>query len=349
MRIEELWQALEADALAGTPGAGGWLLRLARPSSQCPLFAGLELASRRRAILLRLPRAALPSRRKWPRCKGLEPLAVMIDNGDHFGVAVRDPRFADVFTALVEDLTRRVCDVGTPAARAQTFLGQLARWQKFLSASQEGLNKEQQRGLYGELHTLRKHLLPALGAAVAVGGWRSTQTAHQDFQFAPGAVEVKTTTAKQPQAVRITSERQLDDTGIPALYLHIVVLDEREVEGAVSPPGDSLPRIVADLRQQLAANAPVADMFDDRLLDAGYRDMDAFRYEGRRYALRREHTFHVRPGFPRLVENDLPDGVGEASYALSIAACEAFGFSITTAMETLAKAMSKPKSKGTKK
>jgi hypothetical protein len=34
-------------------------------------------------------------------------------------------------------------------------------------------------------------------------------------------VEVKTTAAKQPQSVRITSERQLDDTGVGALFLHV--------------------------------------------------------------------------------------------------------------------------------
>ncbi len=45
------------------------------------------------------------------------------------------------------------------------------------------------------------------------GAWRGPEPAHQDFQFTSGAVEVKATAAKQPQSVRITSERQLDDNG----------------------------------------------------------------------------------------------------------------------------------------
>lgn len=67
--------------------------------------------------------------------------------------------------------------------------------------------------------------------------WKAALAAHQDFQFSTGALEVKTTAAKQPQSVRITSERQLDDTGVGALFLHVVVVDEREVAAAGSTPG----------------------------------------------------------------------------------------------------------------
>jgi len=59
-------------------------------------------------------------------------------------------------------------------------------------------------------------------------------------------------------------------------------------------------------------------------LDAGYFDAHAPRYEGRRFSLRRELTFRIGRGFPRLVERDLPEGVGDVSYALSLAACREF-------------------------
>jgi hypothetical protein len=81
----------------------------------------------------------------------------------------------------------------------------------------------------------------------AVAGWKGPQGAHQDFQY-PGAwIEVKTTLAKQPQTVRITSERQLDDTNGPALFLHVLVLETHEGGTA------TLPALVGQVRTALCA------------------------------------------------------------------------------------------------
>jgi hypothetical protein len=317
MQIEDLWKALESDAAAGKTGASGWLVRLARPAASCPLFVGLELASRRRAVLLRLPSASVPTRRHWPSCKGLEPLAVAVGGTAHFGVALKEPRFADVFTALAEDLVRRVADAGDPAAQTSAFLGQLTRWQKFLSASFDGLSEKGQRGLWGELHFLREHLLPTIGAA-AINSWKGGERAHQDFQFKSSAVEVKTTLGKKPQVVRITSERQLDDSEWAALFLNVIALDVRDGSG------ETLPQMVASLRAKLVVDTAAREQFEDELLTIGYLDVHAARYADRGYTVRAVGFFRVGPKFPSLVEADMPVGVGDTNYALSVAACEPF-------------------------
>jgi len=326
MRIEELWQEMEAEAQ--TSNTSAWLTRFALSQSSQPLLVAMETSAKRRALLLPLPRVAIPGRRKWPRCRGLEIFSVLINSQSHLGVRLVDSACADVFAALAEDVAPRVAAAPDSRMAAAALLGRLRRWQKFLAAGSVGLSPEQQRGLYGELHTLHGHLIPGLGAEAAVTGWRAPRRTHQDFQVAAGAVEVKTTTAKQPQSVRVTSERQLDGSGIPALFLHVVVLDEREVETDRPVAGESLPDVVLTLRQQLQTTAAAAEVFEDRLLDVGYLEADAPRYENRRFTLRREHTFRVRPGFPRLVEANLPGGVGDVSYALSLAACESFTTSV---------------------
>jgi len=335
MRIEELWREMEVEAETGD--APAWLTRFALPQPSQPLLIAMETSANRRALLLPLPRIAIPSRREWPRCRGLEVFSVVIAGHPHLGVRLLDSSCADVFTALAEDVASRVAAAADPRAMAASLLGRLRRWQKFLAAGAAGLSLEQQRGLYGELHMLREHLLPGLGAEAAVAGWLAPQRTHQDFQLASGAVEVKTTTAKQPQSVRIASERQLDSAGIPALFLHVVVLDEREVESVLPVVGEGLPDVVRDLRQQLRTTAAAAETFEDRLLDAGYLEADAPRYEHRRFALRGEHTYRVRSSFPRLVETNLPTGIGDVSYALSLAACEPFATSIEDMVARLRK------------
>ena len=313
MTIESQWQTLESEAR--TLGDDGWRLRLARPISGHPLFAAIS--GGRRVLLLRVAAAAIPPRTDWPECDGLEILAVTLDHHAYLGVALREARFSDVFAALAEDLAHKI-EVEAPEGTSpvRLFLGQLRRWQRFLASAREGLDPAAQRGLWGELHFLRTRLFPLLGG-IAANAWKGPDGAHQDFQFASAWIEVKTTIAKQPQSVRISSERQLDETRAPVLFLHVLALEVHE--GGLA----TLPEEIAMVRQALAAWPGARETFEDALLAAGYLDQHAARYAKVGYAVRQTQNFLVQGDFPRLVEAALPRGIGEASYSLSLAACAA--------------------------
>jgi hypothetical protein len=283
-------------------------------------------------VLLRLPVSSIPPPRRWPNCKGLDPLTLRIDGHEHFGVALKEDRFRDVFTALVEDLARRVLEATTPADRANAFLGQLARWQKFLTASIVGLSEEKQRGLWGELAFMRDRLLPLHGPRV-VAGWKGPEEAHQDFQYPGGAIEVKATLAKQPQIVRITSERQLDESGWPLLILTVLALEMRE------RAGETLPQLIASIRSALSSDPASREQFEDGLLLVGYHDAHVGRYADRGYLVRSETYLRVREGFPSLRERTLPSGVGEVSYGLAVAACVDYSMSETEVTAAVARVL----------
>lgn len=310
MTIEEQWSAMEAEGVTD-----GWRLKLARPIKDHPLFVALDGA--RRALLLRVPSSHIPPRHAWPACAGLEIVAVQLSDHTYLGVVLREIRFRDVFTALAETLVRRIEKTESPNVAVETLIGELRRWQKFLAASGGGLSVEAQRGLWGELHFLSKFLLPALGES-AVQGWTGPAGAHQDFQYPAASIEVKTTLATQPQVVRITSERQLDDSHIALLFLHTFALDV--LQGGMA----TLPSAVDSVRTALASHTSAAERFEDSLLAVGYFDVHAPRYAGNGYAVRSSTTYRVAPGFPRLIESDLPSGVGDTHYGLSLAACAPF-------------------------
>lgn len=337
--MNELWAMMESEIAEGKSDAAGWLIRLAQPKAGCPLFVALEVGSLRRAVLLRLPFASVPAHRHWPRCRGLEPMALKFGSDEHFGVALKDERFSDVFSSLSEDLVRRVSEATTPAEQSSAFLGQLARWQKFLTSSSEGLSEDMQRGLWGELYFLRTHLLPNLGLS-AVAGWKGPERAAQDFQFAAGAVEVKTTIAKQPQVVRISSERQLDHTVCRKLILHVIALEFRD------GIGETLPELITSLRSTMQTNVFMRDRLEDCLLLAGYVDAHAARYADRGYVLRSESSLHVTDGFPALTEQGLPVGVCEVSYGLAVSSCDAFRMNSAELKHSMAGINSSPQQQG---
>jgi len=331
MKIEAIWAELEQEADVGASAA--WLTRFALPTPSANLLIALETAPRRRTLLLPVSESAIPHKYEWPTCRGLEIFGISLGGKHHLGVRLMDRACTDVFTVLAEDVAPRVTAAPDPKAAASALLGRLRRWQKFLSAGANGLTADQQKGLFGELYACRGLLIPALDGFRAVSGWRAPHATHQDFQFGAAAVEVKTTSAKQPTSVRITNERQLDTVGVGALFLYVLVLDEREAGEGITPSGENLPGLVQSVRSLLKDDA--LEIFDDRLLDWSYFEADVSRYEGRRFAMRQQHVFLISDEFPRLTERMLPGGIGDVSYALSLDACEPFRVTLEQMIGTL--------------
>ena len=319
MRTSDLWQALEGEATDAQDAL--WLTRHATPDQGYPLLIAIDPRTLQRALLLPASRATMPPRSEWPECRGLDVMALAVDGAPHLAVLLVDPAASDVFSVLADDVAPRITSASSSSEAVEALLDRLRRWQQFLSATHTGLTLERERGLWGELYVLSTHMLDAIGARPSVSAWKAYNASHQDFQFPTGSVEIKTTAAKQPQSIRITSERQLDSAGVGHLFLHVVVVDEREVEAEVGAPGESLPGLISALRAELSGDSTSLGLFNDRLLELGYLDAQRARYECRRRTVRREYTYEVHRDFPRITESTLPAGIGDVSYALDLNAC----------------------------
>jgi hypothetical protein len=193
-----------------------------------------------------------------------------------------------------------------------------------MASAPAGLSGERQRGLYAELEFLRHDLTPCVGITDAVDGWQGPLGGH-DFQLAGGAYEVKGSAAHEPQVVRISSERQLDETGTDSLHLVHLSLDVHQHAGG------SLPELVASVRA-LAANTAVEALLNERLVDAGYADIHEPHYRSTGYTIRERQYFRIGAGFPRIIEGELANGVGGVRYRLAIAACAAFSTTAEAAL-----------------
>jgi hypothetical protein len=331
MKTDQLWRQLEIEGA----GQSGWSTRLARPEPGARLMVAID-SNGSRALLLPVGASAIPPRRTWPNCRGLEIAKMSMGGSTHLAVRLRDDGFKDVFSALAELLASRVAVAHSDSEAVGELLGALRRWQAFLAAGRDGLSVEAQRGLFGELYVLGYLLAPALGADAAVEGWKGFAGTNQDFQFGSGAIEVKTTAAIVPDSVRIASERQLDEAGSGRLFLHLIFVDEREVAtGDDRGSGQTLLGLVQTCRRIFADNPLASVLLEEGLFQVGWLDLPAGRYDSRQFAIRGQRTFHVRDGFPRLVEKMLPSGVGEVSYSLNLAACQSFQVTSDSMLEFL--------------
>lgn len=315
MNLGQLWLEMEE----GAPGAGsGRLRRRVQGDSPMDLHAELVLPERHRAVSLTVASGAAAGHGEPPQAAGLRHT---LDTGSEdratYTLELADRAAVDLFGVLAEDLVTAVAAAGEDREAVGIWTGRIARWQHLLRHAPHGLGPELQRALMAELWILRELVAPAAGAPAAVRAWQGPTRSRHDFQLPLTSLEVKSCAANQPQVVTINGERQLDEVGTPALHLAHVSLDVHH-----NGP-ESLPEMVASVRELVLGTGAEVEL-EERLIEAGFVDLHASRYAGTGYTVRESRFFRVAPGFPRLTEADLPDGVGGLRYTLAIAACAGF-------------------------
>ncbi len=320
MTVKNTWKLLEDDT-ASVPS--GYIIRRLLPEVTYDVYLAIERPSNTRLLMMRVKHKSIGKAAVFPNSNCFEVRRVALPGDDDAHVTLQlvliNSRYNDIFTRLVQDIVDEIALIADEKNAVVALFIRLRRWQAFLEKhSPEGLSQAQQQGLYGELWFLRQIVIPQLGSHQGIQCWTGAKGTQQDFQFQHCAIEVKTTVAKQHQKLAITSERQLDDTSTGTLILLHLSLDAREKRG------ESLPDIVVSLRS-LLENDPIAkEELEILLFEVGYLDIHTPRYEKIGYSLREVNYFKVEGDFPRIIEADLPNGVGDVRYTISVAECRRF-------------------------
>ena len=268
MSASEVWDDLLQESQR-EQGKHGLLVRRLVPESQQDLFLALPPGGDGIVLLLRIPCEFMPGAADLPQGRGfsLRVTGELFADPSHVTVALQltDLKQAELFCTLLDDVVARVSEQTEPTGMVRALLARLHAWQRFMAEHAEDvLGVEARQGLYGELWVLREVLLPRIGIAAAVQCWTGPDAGHQDFQLSICSIEVKASSTKQPQAIRVSSERQLDETVVSCLWLYHLSLNTSKADG------ESLPEMVAEVRSRFANDESTRGLFDDKLLMVGY-------------------------------------------------------------------------------
>ena len=294
-------------------------VRLTAPGRAIPVFWGKDAIGQPLAIVELAGDHTKEFTREPVILRGI---AVDLQAGDRIGVqrlvlALQQRADADLFKSLCETLIAALAPVTDPAVGVSVALAHLRRWKAFLSGRRGGvLTPEQVRGLIGELLTLRELHDRILGHREAVEAWTGADGVQHDFVFRGRAVEVKSLTGKERNAVRISSEDQLE---VVSGLLFLVVRKLAENSQAAEA------RSLNELVQEIEAELPDADALEGlqgRLAAAGYLPLPD--YDMPRYVPVGLATYQVAAGFPRLVRSEIPHGIARVSYDLELEAIAPF-------------------------
>lgn len=283
-------------------------------ASVIPLDKTLEL-------LIEIPPRWTNADRRLPEWKGMGfsivPMQIppRLDN-IQLVLSLRDEKQKNIFLAYCNDLVSSLEGIKDPKERSEKIQESIQRWGRFFAkCGTEGLDVQQQSGLFGELTCLDTLIEGGLDLQSAVESWKGCERNFHDFDVSGHVIEVKTTMTKEPQQIIVNNERQLDDRGLKSLHLYFVAIGKSE------GGGQSLPMQVDSIRRKLASSQVALTRFNDSLINAGYLDQHVALYRSH-FIIKEMKLFRVCDGFPRII--DPPDGIGHLRYGVLISSCRSF-------------------------
>ena len=224
---------------------------------------------------------------------------------------------------VISDLCEKIINLKDVKKLFATLSKVLNEWSVFFEKHQDKiLSISHQKGLVGELHFLKDFLFQKYSVTEAVQSWTGSDRANHDFQLVNDAVEVKTTASKQHKKFKISSEKQLDSTGLEHLYLSLFSINIHK-----NTPNLTLPALIRKIYKQIHDDPIATFQFQIKLAKYGYNEALAEKYTVG-FSVSEVTFFEVLDGFPRLLNKDLPTGVGDLKYSVVVAAC--IPFEITT-------------------
>lgn len=262
-------------------------------------------------------------KQKLPRLKEIEVRVFNSSDTQSAALIFRliDSAHRDIFYRLCLDIMEGASTASTEREAFDISIRRTWRWHHLLRGGQEGrLSYEEQKGLIGELIVLEKYLLPYLSARDSLLSWQGPFGATKDFEIGRLCIEAKARKGSATPYVSISSEHQLDTSGIDILFLFVVDLD-RAVEEAEA--GESLTQIAKRIRNLVeAADEDALDLFEERLQAAGFQWHH--NYSPDLWIEGRKRLYKLTELFPSVRATDLRTGVSDVHYSIALLECEKF-------------------------
>ncbi len=232
----------------------------------------------------------------------------------------------DIFAYLCGNLIETIEKCETEAKAIKLVLNRLEKWRTMFSkGASDGLSITEQQGLYGELMYLHKLVLRGIFSYIdTLKIWVGADKAMRDFQGKDWAVEAKTISVNNADQITINGERQLDETLLDKLYLYHLSVEASRMNG------QTLNEKVDELRSLFSDDKAALNIFNAKLMEAGYFDHHRELYRERCYKIRKESIYVIDDSFPRIKESELRDGVSNTVYSINVSTCAEYMVSENT-------------------
>ncbi len=292
-----------------------------------PVFVATDFRKGIRLLYIKLDDDHAIITDNLPRFRGLKISIAFtslgeFNNSEFIKFTQSIPNTDNIFELVISDLCDKIIRLQNRINLNATMTRVLNEWKQFFEKQEnEILPIGSQKGLVGELHFLRDYLFQKYSFHESLFYWTGSERTNHDFQIINNAIEVKTTSSKQHKKFTISSERQLDSTGLEHLYLALFALNLH-----ANMPDRTLPALIREIYTQIQDDPIATFQLQIKLAKYGYNEALAEKYTVG-FSLFDMKFFEVAEGFPRLLQRNLPDGVGDLKYSVVLSACTPFEIS----------------------
>lgn len=312
------WAWTTVDAEVG--GESGYYRRRLDGTGSMIVLAGMEVPGKLRKISFAFSRAISVPETMAHQTRGYN---VVIDNETPEGPVLVNicetgqqiPK--DLFLFFCSDLVESVSVRLTEREVIKVLGSRLQHWHQFFQdRPNPGLSREEYVGLYAELDFLEWCLVAGVSPVQLVQSWSGPLGTNQDFLFGSMAIEVKGTIGNDPDLVRISNVRQLDETGLEHLHLAHSAYDFRKNSG------QTLRALAQSISERLKTDASALAAFEEKLSFAGLADRTSGPYEDFGLTSRKRRYYRITESFPRILESSVDTGVSDICYSIHLSAAE---------------------------
>jgi hypothetical protein len=215
----------------------------------------------------------------------------------------------DLFGGFCRSLVSALEQATDSASALSVALTHIGRWKAFLSGGPQRLSADEIRGLFAELVFLLELLDWSFTPKAAIEAWLGSEMSQHDYELPNSAVEIKSLSGAERNAVRISSEDQLESLK-ESLFLRIYTLAPLQDATA----GRTLNGIVREVEDRLDSES-LTD-FDRKLAARRYAPLPD--YDEHSFIVSEVRTYRVAQGFPRLIRSRLDVGIRAVRYEIEL-------------------------------
>nr|WP_199082861.1 PD-(D/E)XK motif protein [Pedobacter sp. ASV19] len=322
INYREIWKSINEES-AGFPDKG-LIARKIHSEGAFPVFLATDFKQKIRLIYVKLDKDVLIKINDLPRFRGFDISRIVFSIGSYKNTEFLKltqliPETEGIFELFISDLCDHIIGIQNKHNINHLLTKILTEWKFFFDHSEAKiLTLSEQKGLFGELIFLKNYLFKIYSPKQALAFWTGANRTNHDFQLDDKAVEIKTTSGKMPWKFTVSSEKQLDNTGLKYLYLVLFIINVHENRG-----DGSICAIVNEVFEMLKGDLSVLSQFEIKLAKYGYNMLHAEKYTVG-FSLSQVNIFEVTDNFPRLINVNIPPGIGDIKYSIMASACKEF-------------------------
>jgi hypothetical protein len=249
---------------------------------------------------------------KIPKLNGLTINVGSLKEKKQLVLTLQDISNADLFYIICSDLINTTKQLNDELIAIKKILKRLSQWQYFLKNNNKQIDKNQLKGLIGELHLFKK-LLTNFSIDEVLNFWKAPLGSVHDFELLNSTLEVKTKSSVN--SITISSFEQMFSE-LENLFLFVVTLNE---SSKTSLDSFNIYDLIFDIKKLINFDdIDSCERLDNLLFAYGFIELEE--YKELYFSIIHDEIYHVCDDFPRIMSK--PNGVDDLTYKINLEKCK---------------------------